>query len=163
MRIVLSFSSAWWESNSDLADVGFWLSQERHFPTWWTALPMRVPILTGWSAGPRTDGLIGQTRETIIGHALTDLARVSGFDLSTIQRELQAVHFHDWHADPLARGAYSYVRAGGFAGRAPLAEPVENTLFFAGEATEINGHGGTVHGAIATGLRAAAQVMESFR
>jgi monoamine oxidase len=39
---------------------------------------------------------------------------------------------------------------------------VENTLFFAGEATEIKGHGGTVHGAIATGRRAAAQVLDSF-
>ena len=35
--------------------------------------------------------------------------------------------------------------------------PVEKTLFFAGEATDITGHNGTVHGAIASGRRAASR------
>jgi monoamine oxidase len=43
-----------------------------------------------------------------------------------------------------------------------LAEPVENTIFFAGEATNTDGHCGTVHGAIATGIRAADQVYQSL-
>ena len=42
-----------------------------------------------------------------------------------------------------------------------LTEPVENTLFFAGEHTDTEGHSGTVHGAIATGRRAARQVLAS--
>jgi len=40
-----------------------------------------------------------------------------------------------------------------------LAAPVEDTLFFAGEATSTDGHTGTVHGAIATGRRAAHEVL----
>lgn len=42
-----------------------------------------------------------------------------------------------------------------------LASPLRNTLFFAGEATDFSGHNGTVHGAIASGQRAAVEVLES--
>jgi len=36
---------------------------------------------------------------------------------------------------------------------------VANTLFFGGEATNSDGHSGTVHGAIATGYRAADEIL----
>jgi len=42
-----------------------------------------------------------------------------------------------------------------------LAAPIENTLFFAGEATETDGYSGTVHGAIRSGLRCAKEVLAS--
>jgi monoamine oxidase len=44
-----------------------------------------------------------------------------------------------------------------------LAEPVAETLFFAGEATHHEGENGTVAGAIASGRRAAAEVLESVK
>ena len=62
---------------------------------------------------------------------------------------------HDWSNDPFARGAYSYVVTGGGDARVALAEPVNGTLFFAGEATSNDGQGGTVNGARETGERAA--------
>ena len=40
-----------------------------------------------------------------------------------------------------------------------LAQPVSGTLFFAGEATVANGHHATVHGALASGERAAREVL----
>jgi monoamine oxidase len=43
-----------------------------------------------------------------------------------------------------------------------LAEPVANTLYFAGEATNSDGYNGTVHGAIATGLRAAKELLQAL-
>ena len=162
-RLVLRFKVAWWENHDHLSDAGFWLSEERFFPTWWNTLPMRTPILTGWSAGPHTDELLGQSKAFVVSRALGDLARISGMAPGDLQEQLESVHFHDWRADPFSRGAYSYVRAGSFRNRAALELPVENTLFFAGEATELNGHGGTVHGARATGHRAARQVLETLR
>jgi uncharacterized protein with NAD-binding domain and iron-sulfur cluster len=51
------------------------------------------------------------------------------------------------------------VPVGGLEARAALAQPVENTLFFAGEATNSDGHTATVHGAIASGRRAAREVI----
>jgi monoamine oxidase len=161
-RLVFRFKEPWWEDHDELADLGFWLSGEKFFPTWWTTLPMRTPLLTAWSAGPHTDELLGQPKHVIVSRALEDLSRITKLEVSHLEGQLEAVHFHDWHSDPFSRGAYSYVRAGALRERGPLEHPVENTLFFAGEATELNGHGGTVHGARATGHRAAKQVLQSL-
>ena len=66
---------------------------------------------------------------------------------------------HNWHADPFARGAYSYAGVGGSEAGTELAVPVDGTLFFAGEATQSDGQNATVHGAIASGARAAREVL----
>ena len=60
------------------------------------------------------------------------------------------------------RGAYSYVRVGGDSARKQLARPIEQTLFFAGEATDTAGEAGTVAGALASGRRAAREVLRSL-
>jgi len=76
---------------------------------------------------------------------------------------LEGVRIVDWSEDPFSRGAYAYELAG-----APsdllerLAAPEEETLFFAGEATSLTGRGGTVDGALETGLRAAKQLLRTL-
>lgn len=158
-RIVLRFDEPFWEKNPDLAEAGFILSDERFFPTWWTPLPVRAPIITGWSASQHAEGLIGEPRSRIVTEALASLSRITGLQPS----RLEQAYFHDWHADPFSRGAYSYVPAGALPDRRKLAEPVEETLYFGGEATDVTGHSATVHGAIASGKRAARQILESTR
>lgn len=74
---------------------------------------------------------------------------------------LEHAYIHDWQMDPFSRGAYSYGRVGGDGMPEALAKPIDNTLFFAGEATDITGHNGTVHGAIASGNRAAAEILSA--
>lgn len=44
-----------------------------------------------------------------------------------------------------------------------LARPIEKTLYFAGEAADVEGRTGTVEGAIGSGLRAAAAVGRMLR
>jgi monoamine oxidase len=58
-------------------------------------------------------------------------------------------------ANPFFRGAYSYVPVNGFRARKALSSPVEETLYFSGEATNADGFSGTVHGAIASGIQTA--------
>jgi monoamine oxidase len=72
---------------------------------------------------------------------------------------LELAQLHDWQADPFARGAYSYIIAGGGSARKALAASVEGTLFFAGEASDTAGESGTVAGALQSGMRAARQVL----
>jgi monoamine oxidase len=81
---------------------------------------------------------------------------------SHVQSQLASAYFHDWDTDPFSRGAYSYVKVGGEGCQQTLGAPVESTLFFAGEATDVSGHNGTVHGAIASGKRAAAEILASL-
>jgi monoamine oxidase len=76
--------------------------------------------------------------------------------------QLAAWHLHNWQTDPFAGGAYSYIGVHGLPSQRALAQPVADTLFFAGEATELEGHHATVHGAIATGERAAREVLSAL-
>jgi len=69
---------------------------------------------------------------------------------------------HDWLHDPYSRGAYSYQLVGGVTAPDELARSLRGTLFFAGEASGSEGRTGTVHGALATGRRAAAEVERSL-
>jgi monoamine oxidase len=156
-RVVLRFGRAFWEDDPRFEDAGFILSDEPVFPTWWTTLPTRTPILTGWSAGPKADPLIGLSKDEVVERALDSLGRILGREPARLENGW----YHDWHADPFARGAYSYVPAGALPAREALARPVEDTLYFAGEAIDLAGYGGTVHGAIVSGRRAARQILES--
>ena len=79
---------------------------------------------------------------------------------SDLKKLVVAAHTHDWQADPFSCGAYSYAVAGGAEAPRDLAAPIADTLFFAGEATDFTGHHGTVHGALASGVRAAQEVLK---
>jgi monoamine oxidase len=163
MRIVLRFQEAFWEENELLSLAGFLLSDESVFPTWWTPLAVRAPLITAWSAGPRADTLLGQPQAYVVAQALDALTRITHADPARVANLLEAAYLHDWHADPFARGAYSYAPAHALPARATLATPVAATLYFAGEATELGGHSATVHGAIASGQRAAQQILTQRR
>ena len=64
-----------------------------------------------------------------------------------------------WSTDPFARGSYSYPAVGGKPeDRQTLAAPVADRLFFAGEATNAVKYA-TVHGAYASGQRAAKELL----
>ncbi len=151
MRVTFCFRERFWEEK---ADFSFMHSLENAVPTWWSTLPLYSPVLVGWTAGPKFRPGLN------IDDAVTSLAAALGVTAATVERQIVTTCFHDWFADPYARGAYSYTPAGATDAHAILAEPVRNTLFFAGEHTETEGHSGTVHGAISTGQRAARQVLE---
>jgi monoamine oxidase len=66
-----------------------------------------------------------------------------------------AFRYTRWLADPWARGSYSYPAVGSLPGdRAAYARPLDDRVFFAGEATEAESYG-TVHAALVSGERAA--------
>jgi monoamine oxidase len=167
------------------ADAGFIHSNGLPFPTWWTQLPIRAAVLVGWVGGPNADRLsqigtlvhdvVARTASKgihlaadagtplgsiVLDQAITSLARLFNLSSEDILDLLAAVYFHDWQHDPFSRGAYGYVPVGGLGDQSVLSQPVDGTLFFAGEATSV-GHIGTVHGAIMSGQRAAEEILAS--
>lgn len=160
VRVVFRFREPIWREVDAAADAGFLLSNETRFPTWWTALPVHANVITGWSAGPRADGLLRKPKAEIIAEGISALARILGQKRERLESLLEESYYHGWHGDPFARGAYSYAPAGALTAREELCEPVENTLFFAGEAAEAAGYSATVHGAILSGKRAARQILQ---
>jgi monoamine oxidase len=166
-RITLRFRERFWESigrgRESLARMSFLHSLDGSFRTWWTHLPIYSPVMTGWTGGPGADRLAGQPESFVVEQALGSLTRLLGVNRDRLDDLLEGWHHHDWAADPFSRGAYSYVPVGGLDEQKSLARPVEKTLFFAGEALNMEGHIGTVHGAIGSGRRAAAEVLKRFR
>lgn len=165
IRVTLRFRERFWEKISPpgktatLSDLGFLFSQDEWFPTWWTAMPERLPIITGWAPFRAAERLSGQDESFVIERSLQTLGRLLRVDSLKLERLLQNGYFHDWQNDPFSRGAYSYGKVGADGAQQALADPLENTLFFAGEATDVMGNNGTVHGAIASGYRAAREIL----
>jgi len=159
VRITIRFREAFWEERT--REMMMLLSHDEVMPTWWSTRPVRAPLLTGWAAGRRGRNLSALGADAVCERAIAALGRILGEHPRELMPFVSEYFVHDWQSDPFSRGAYSYIRPGGMHAPAELARPVENTLFFAGEATDTEGHGGTVHGAIQTGHRAAQEVLET--
>ena len=151
IRVAMTFREAFWEK--DHPGVAFFHSPQAAFPTFWTPLPMHAPLLTAWAGGPKAARMTGSSDKKLLAQALASVRSILG----NID-EPSGFAIHDWQADPYARGGYSYVRVGGTGAREELAAPLEETLYFAGEATDTE-QSGTVGGALASGLRAAKEVL----
>lgn len=164
VRGVLRFADAFWEEGvrhleKDAAErAEFFHARGVPFPTFWTSLPLRVPELTAWAAGPAAERLRGIDHDALVSLAVKSLARIFGEPVRRIESSLEAWHFCDWHRETYSRGAYSYVRPGAERAIRALARPASGTIFFAGEATEWHGGYSTVSGALKSGLRAAEQI-----
>jgi monoamine oxidase len=166
IRVTLVFRKRFWDriahDRTTLRNLGFLFSSHPLFPTWWSTLPARAPILTGWASGRRADELSFRSKPVVVRLALAALAELLDIDRRRLRDLLRSAHLHDWQADRFARGAYSWVVVGSAGAPGELAAPLDGTLFFAGEATDVTGHWGTVHGAIASGKRAAREVLASL-
>jgi monoamine oxidase len=160
-RVVLQVRKRFWESGRGLDSLSFVHAPGEAFPTWWTQYPVQAPVLTAWAGGPRAVALLDEGR--VVERALESCAHIFGLSGTKLRKELISSHFHDWRTDPFALGAYTYVAVGGLKLIKRLASPFEDTLYFAGEATDTEGQWGTVHAALATGHRAAQQVLKSYK
>jgi monoamine oxidase len=158
LKVVLHFSRPFWEEldSGRYADASFFHAPGKVFPTFWTALPARAPLLNAWVGGPSAARLCELADEEIIRQAIDCVGAV--FSGGNGAPELLAAYVHNWARDAYARGAYSYVAAGGGNAREVLATPLSGTLFFAGEATDTTGEATTVSGALRSGKRAALEV-----
>ncbi|HLA62913.1 MAG TPA: NAD(P)/FAD-dependent oxidoreductase [Rhodothermales bacterium] len=166
VKVLLAFDTPFWANQKDvggasLADMGFLFAPGAPFPTFWTHLPLRAPILTAWTAGPTAAALSGRRPRALIDTALDVLADTLRMDRARLAARLVGAKAADWGADPWARGAYSYVGVSGMRARAALARPIEKTLFLAGEATDTEGQASTVAGALASGERAAREALDA--
>jgi monoamine oxidase len=148
-KIVLCFREPFWSE----MNFGFVHSNDEWFPTWWA--DERGNILTGWAGGPHGEKLARNDTDFITHRGLESAAKIFGERLPRVRELLVGAYTHNWQRDPSSRGAYSYVPVNATGACHELARPESEALFFAGEATAIDYQFGTVHGAIASGLRAA--------
>ena len=153
VRVAMRFEKRFWESRAPR--VAFFHNPKAPFPTFWTPLPMRAPLLTAWAGGPKATKLTGSSEKTLLAQALASVRSVFRDAPNPV-----AAYVQDWAQDPFARGGYSYLLVGGEGAREALAAPVADTLYFAGEATDSE-EAGTVAGALRSGARAAREIIRA--
>ncbi len=164
VKLVFGFRAPFWEELPEksyrplLFDMGFLHVRPAAFPAWWTMAPLRTNFLTAWAGGAAALKLKSLPREQLARQAINELADVLRVKRTTVAGLVDRMYWHNWQEDPFSCGAYSYVPFNARGMRKALAEPIDNTLYFAGEATEHTGLASTVAGAIASGQRAAAEI-----
>jgi monoamine oxidase len=165
VRIVLRFRQAFWRNRIGSSgpdhrrvEPAFLHLPSAAFPTWWTSAPVEGPVLTAWAGGPAATALLRLPREQRLRLALVDLSHALNLPLRQVWRAYRGGRSHDWTSDPFSRGAYSYVRVGGAGVAARLRRPIEDTLYFAGEACGRD-ETGTVAAALESGREAAARIL----
>jgi monoamine oxidase len=162
LKVALRFRTAFWETleQGRYHSASFFHYPDSPIPTFWTSKPLRAPLLNAWVGGPKAARLEQTPTSNIVKEALAALDLMFGPQPEGMA--LEAAYVHHWSRDPLARGAYSYVTVGGSEARRELAAPVDDTLFFAGEATDWEGEAATVTGALHSGARVAEEVLHAL-
>ncbi len=147
IKLFYQFRDPFWNNYMD--DIGFIFSQEI-IPTWWTQLPDKRPLLTGWLGGGQVNRAHGASEEEIARMGLESLSGIFKKGVDVLQEMLVAQEVQNWINHPFAAGAYSYSTLQTEEARKVFELPVDETLFFAGEGYHETESSATVEAAFAS-------------
>jgi monoamine oxidase len=119
--------------------------------------PFDRPVATAFLGGDLAAGLCREGPAAMIDFSQELLVRMFGAD---ILKQVRRVKPTRWTVDPCFGGAYSVLSPGGGESRAALARPLNDRVFFAGEATSAHAFS-TAHGAWQSGLDALKLILET--
>ncbi len=161
-KVFLEFRDAFWEHSENkirkMPELSLLLS-DTPITACWTQLPNKAPLLTGWLAGPQAEKNKDTPDEDIINIALDALSYIFNADRSFLINNLSAGKVVNWQNDPFSLGAYSYATLESNLAKKILAQPVVETLFFAGEALSEGAAMGTAEEALSNGIKTAEKLL----
>lgn len=117
--------------------------------------PFGRPMIEAYFGGQQAAELEAGGDAAFVDFAVGELTARLGSDFAS---RVKPIAIHRWGADQWARGSYSFALPGKAACRQTLAKPVDDRLFFAGEACSTHDFS-TAHGALETGIAAAEQAL----
>ena len=150
-KIILRFDERVWPEDLTLLLSG------GDTQLWWRPGRCRddeAPIITAYFGGSAVARFRALGDDAPIA-ALRELEEMLG---PKLESRLEEARFVDWPADPYAKMSYSYIPPGGAGLRATLREPVDDVLYFAGEAANPV-RPACVHGALESGVSAASEIV----
>ena len=156
-KVIFKFPYNFW------GDVeNFFIEREdRHaFTTWFSSEAMvNEPVVYSFFSGEFSRNMEKETDDYIVEEAMKSLKVAYGNDVP----EPEAHLISRWGMEPYILGAYSAPghNQDDLKLRTELASPVQNKIFFAGEATSVLEYAFT-HGALNTGLREARKIKELY-
>jgi monoamine oxidase len=120
--------------------------------------PLHRPMIEVFLGGAHARALEGEGPGAATAFAIEELVGIYG---SGVRSRVHVLAETAWAADPFAGGSYSHALPGRAGDRARLAAPVDQRLFFAGEACSATAFS-TAHGAWLTGQAAARAAIEAL-
>jgi monoamine oxidase len=153
-KCYLRFEEPFWPKDAD------WLEYVSDTPGAWTEWvsfwsAAKQPVLLGFNTADRGREIEDLSDEKIVASAMRTLRTIYGERIP----EPSGIQVTRWAKDPFAMGSYSFNAIGSTPNmRKVLAAPMENTVYFAGEAVHST-YFGTAHGAYLSGLKAAKEIL----
>lgn len=154
-KVYLRFPHVFWEREADM--LGYIAENKGEWSEWLNMDKyIGQPILLAFNAGSYARQLERSSDEEVVAAAMPVLQRIYGPSIPNPDAWL----ISRWGDDPFAYGAYSHLKPYATPDDYnALAAPIQNTLFFAGEATSRD-YAATVHGAFLSGQHAANLIIE---
>lgn len=153
-KLYLKFPKVFWPKETEFI---FFMNDERK--DWLDALNfypyLKEPILLFFTAGRDAEKKESLSDAELIKNIMNSLRKLYGEDIPEPEDWLRK----SWGKDEFSYGSYSYVSVGaGEDDFEALAESVDDTLFFAGEATTAE-YSASIHGALISGRDAAEEIL----
>jgi monoamine oxidase len=165
VKILLQFTEIFWDrqamvqgADESVENMGY-LFTEQPIPTWWTQNPDQNPLLTGWIGGPEAALLTNVSDDAILAMALQSLSTIFKVSEVDLNAKLTTAKVVNWTADPFSLGSYSYATVASKQAREKVTQPIESTIYFAGEALFTGPQIGTVEAALASGKLVAGSII----
>jgi monoamine oxidase len=155
LKVVFQFRYPFW--NEYVQKASYILSDEV-IPTWWPGQSQEAAILTGWKGGPTVLALREMDDDSIVEFAVESLANIFELSIEEIRKEIVAVKVFNWQRNEWVEGGYSYSSIESDEARAILNEPIDDTIYFAGEGLYHGKFGSTVEAALISGKEAAKKI-----
>jgi len=155
LKIMLEFQRPFWQKTHPHAGFVF---GNGDIPVWWTQLPSKTPLLTGWLGGPRSQKIKNRSIDGVTAVAIRSIAQIFNIRENSLRASLREIYFHDWSLDEFSMGSYSYPIVNVQSALKVLTEPVEKTIFFCGEHIYAGHWPGTVEAALNSGKAVAEKI-----
>lgn len=165
MRIVIDFKKNFWGDSTSFVWGGTTAPQILNTGIGRSTISRTLSITVYGTAAASLSAL---TRDQQIAAVLAELDQIyAGQATLFVRRDLNTdriISFtKDWIKDEYIKGGISYpLTSASLADREDMSKPVDDKIYFAGEATDVSGDAGTINGAMASGERAALEVIESI-
>ncbi len=151
IKLIMRFREPFWpEYTGNILSPGL-------IPDFYISAKDDTPILTAYVMGDRARQLSEMGENLALQMALQELDQMYGAGKAS--QNLRDYLWADWGRMPYFQGAYSYPTPHSEIDRITLAKPIDQKLYFAGEATNYHGHPATVQGAIESAYRAVREIL----
>ncbi len=124
------------------------------------AWPWNLDLMVGFVGGDFGKDLARKGQAAAIDFAKQRVGDIFG---SAMRKRVRRGLLTPWATNPLTHGSYSAAKPGKFASRAVLRQPVQNKLYFAGEAVAPGGMFATCEGAYNAGQAAVEKIAATVK